>query len=228
VVDLPSSPPGAVDPQFEEMALETGGLTYGLTGTSLREKLLQNITNDICRLHLGMALQLHVTAAKMHGIPYGDLLALVRFVAPYAGYPAAADALGRIGEIAVRVGFDITVEPDPEKDPVTDGRPDQPDAVLSSPDDWMAKFLVSRTSRAWSEERLTPRERAIAALTTDVSLHTLGDSFRKHVQLLQASGASVDEIRDVVRFTAEMGMAGSIDAMAELDEILSGKDAFNG
>jgi 4-carboxymuconolactone decarboxylase len=48
MVDLPSSPLAACDPQFEKMALETGGLTYELTGTSLREKLLQNITNDIC------------------------------------------------------------------------------------------------------------------------------------------------------------------------------------
>jgi 4-carboxymuconolactone decarboxylase len=85
----------------------------------------------------------------------------------------------------------------------------------------MANFLVSRTSRAWSEERLTPRERALVALTTDVSLHTLGESFRKHVQLLQDSGVGAEEIRDVVRFTAEMSLAGSISAMAELDRILS-------
>jgi 4-carboxymuconolactone decarboxylase len=37
MVDLPSSPLAAFDPQFEKMALETGGLTYELTGTSLRE-----------------------------------------------------------------------------------------------------------------------------------------------------------------------------------------------
>jgi 4-carboxymuconolactone decarboxylase len=126
MVDPPSSPLAAVDPQFEKMALETGGLTYGLTGTSVREKLLQNITNDVCRLHLGMALRLHVTAAKMHGIPFCDLLALVRFVAPYAGYPAAADALGRLGEIAAQVGMDTAAQPDPDKDPVTDGRSGHP------------------------------------------------------------------------------------------------------
>jgi hypothetical protein len=55
MVDLPSSPLAAIDPQFETMALETGGLTYGLTGTSVREKLLQDIANDVCRLHLGLA-----------------------------------------------------------------------------------------------------------------------------------------------------------------------------
>lgn len=220
MVDLPSSPLAAIDPQFEKMALETGGLTYGLTGTSVREKLLQNITNDVCRLHLGMALRLHVTAAKMHAIPYADLLALLRFVAPYSGYPAAADALGRIGEIASQIGMNTEVVPDPEKDPVTDGRAGQPNAALVSSDEWMTEFLVSRTSRAWSEERLSLRERAIAALTTDVSLHTLGDSFRTHVALLRDCGASADDIRDVVRFTAEMNLAGAVAAMDELERTL--------
>jgi hypothetical protein len=39
-------------------------------------------------------------------IPYPDLLALVRFVAPFAGYPAAADTLARLGELAVELGMD--------------------------------------------------------------------------------------------------------------------------
>jgi 4-carboxymuconolactone decarboxylase len=221
MVDLPSSPLAAIDPQFEKMALETGRLTYELTGTSVREKLLQNITNDVCRLQLGLALQLHVTAAKMHGIPYSDLLALVRFVAPYAGYPAAADALGRIGEIAAQIGMDSEAGADPEKDPITDGRQGQPNAVLSSSDEWTADFLVSRTSRAWSEARLSPRERAIVALTADVSLQSLGQSFRKHVELLRECGASDHDVRDVVRFTAEMSLSKVVAAMAELDRIES-------
>lgn len=31
MVDLPSSPLADIDPEFEKMALETGGLTYQLT-----------------------------------------------------------------------------------------------------------------------------------------------------------------------------------------------------
>lgn len=220
MVDLPSSPLAAIDPQFEKMALETGGLTYGLTGTSAREKLLQNIANDVCRLHLGMALRLHVTAAKMHGIPYADLLALLRFVAPYAGYPAAADALGRIEEIASLIGMNTEVIPDPERDPVAGGRVGQVNDSLVPSDKWMTNFLVSRTTRAWSEERLSLRERAIVALTTDISLNAPADSFRTHVALLRDCGASADDIRDVVRFTAEMGLAGAVAAMDELERTL--------
>jgi 4-carboxymuconolactone decarboxylase len=84
----------------------------------------------------------------------------------------------------------------------------------------MTEFLVSRTGRAWSEGRLSPRERAIVALTTDISLHTLGPSFRTHVELLRRCGAGPEDVRDVVRFTAEMGLAGAVAAMEELDRIL--------
>jgi hypothetical protein len=63
MVDLPSQPLGDIDPEFQKIALETGGLTYGLSGTSTREKLLLNLANDVCREHLGLAFQLHVEAA---------------------------------------------------------------------------------------------------------------------------------------------------------------------
>ncbi|MEU6774723.1 hypothetical protein [Streptomyces sp. NPDC046759] len=43
-----------------------------------------------------------MTPAHMHGISFADLLALLRFVAPYAGYPAAADALQRLKEVAAK------------------------------------------------------------------------------------------------------------------------------
>jgi 4-carboxymuconolactone decarboxylase len=62
-VDLPSSPRAVVDPEFERMALETGAFTCGLSGTSVREKLLQVIANDVCRAHLGLAFRMHLMAA---------------------------------------------------------------------------------------------------------------------------------------------------------------------
>ena len=107
MVDLPSQPLGDIDPEFQKMALETGGLTYGLRGTSTREKLLLNLANDICRGHLGLAFRLHVQAALSHGVPFADLLGVVRFIGPYAGYPAAADALERLGAIAAELGIDL-------------------------------------------------------------------------------------------------------------------------
>jgi alkylhydroperoxidase/carboxymuconolactone decarboxylase family protein YurZ len=210
-VDLPSSPLAAVDPEFERMALETGAFTYGLSGTSVREKLLQVIANDVCRGHLGLAFRMHVMAAKMHRIPYADLLALLRFVAPYAGYPAAADALGRLGAVGAELGFDTTAEQESERDSA------EPEPALRSTDDWMAGFVASRTGRSWSEERLSPRERVIVAITTDVGMQTLGEPFHGHVRLARRLGLNDAEIRDVVRFTAELGSARAVAALAELD-----------
>ncbi|MEV4113429.1 hypothetical protein [Nonomuraea sp. NPDC049695] len=110
MVDLPSGPLAAVDAEFEKMALETGGLTFGLRGTSAREKLLQVTAHDICRASFGLPFKMHVIAMNMHGVPYADMLALIRFVAPYSGYPSAAGALGRVAELAGELGLDTTAE----------------------------------------------------------------------------------------------------------------------
>ena len=88
MVDLPSQPLGDIDPEFQKIALETGDWTYALSGTSTREKLLINLVNDVCREHLGLAFRLHIQAALSHGVPFADLLGVVRFIGPYAGYPA--------------------------------------------------------------------------------------------------------------------------------------------
>lgn len=91
---------------------------------------------------------------------------------------------------------------------------------IESDDPWTARFLADRTARAWSEERLTPRERAIVALTTDVSQQTLGDSYHLHVRQALDSGASGDDVRDAVRFCAEMGLATATAARRALDTVL--------
>ena len=148
----------------------------------------------------------------MHGIPYADLLALVRFTAPYAGYPAAADALARLGEIAGELGIDTRAD-----DP---GRADPRGAEhFRSDDAWMAQFVADRTARAWSEERLSRRERAVIALTTDVGQQTLGESFHLHVRQALDAGLSPEEIRDAVRFCGEMGVAKAVEAVRELGAV---------
>jgi 4-carboxymuconolactone decarboxylase len=216
-VDLPSGPLAEVDTEFEKMALETGGLTFALTGTSVREKLLQNLTQDICRSQLGLAFRMHVTAAKMHGIGYADLLAAIRFIAPYAGYPAAADALARVKQVAAEIGMDTDDlgEPPP---PAGDSKPVE---SLESTDEWMIEFLTSRTARAWSEVRLSRRERAIVAITSDVSQQTLADSVRLHVKLAMGAGVHTDDVRDVVRFCAEHSLARAVTALRELDKVFA-------
>ena len=215
-VELPSSPLAEVDPEFEIIALETAGLTFGLQKTSVREKLLQNLTHDLCRSQLGLAFEMHVAAAKMHAIPYADLQAAIRFIAPYAGYPAAADALARLKEIASDIAMDTRDVGEPPA-PGDDGDPVQ---TLDVTDEWMVEFLNSRTARASSETRLTKRKRAILAITSDVSQQILEDSFRMHVKLALDAGLSKDDVGDVVRFCAEHGVTKAVAALRDLDTML--------
>ena len=67
---------------------------------------------------------------------------------------------------------------------------------------------------------LSARERAYLALAADVAQQTLGDSFGVHVRLARESGANPEEIRDVVRFLAECGIAKAAAALRELDAVL--------
>lgn len=215
-MDLPSSPLGEVDPQFEKLGLEVAAFTFGLPGTSIREKLLQTLTLDICRSHLGLAFRMHVTAATMHGLTYAELLAAIRFVAPYSGYPAAADALARLKEIATEIGMDTSDL----------GEPPTPNAVsdaagrLDIADQWAAEFVEWQLSRAWSEGLLSRRERAIMALTSDVGEQDLDESLRRHVAVALDAGLSGDDVRDVIRFCAEYGIGRAVAALRELDKVL--------
>jgi alkylhydroperoxidase/carboxymuconolactone decarboxylase family protein YurZ len=223
MVDLPSQPLGDIDPEFQKIALETGGLTYGLSGTSTRAKLLLNLANDVCREHLSLAFRLHVQAALSHGVPFSDVLGVVRFVGPYAGYPAAADALERLAAVAAEFGIDVrsvAAEADLKS---SLGAPDQrlrPDEGFDTTDEWLAGFIASRIDRSWAVPGLSARERAYLALAADVAQQTLADSFRLHVRLARESGASPEEIRDVVRFLAECGIAKAAAALRELDTLL--------
>ncbi|MDQ2638238.1 MAG: carboxymuconolactone decarboxylase family protein [Actinomycetota bacterium] len=213
-LDLPSSPLADVDPEFEKVGVETAQLVFALAGTNMREKLLQNLTQDICRSQLGLPFRMHVTAASMHGLCYADLLAAIRFIAPYAGYPAAADALGRVRQIADEIGMDTADVGETPSGPVESAD------TIATADDWMTMFLHSRISRAWSEHRLSSREKAIIAITSDVSGQTLAESFRHHVGLALDAGVSKDQLRDVVRFCAEHSLARAVAALRELDAVL--------
>jgi 4-carboxymuconolactone decarboxylase len=172
MVDLPSQPLGDIDPEFQKIALETGALTYSLSGTSTREKLLLNLANDVCREYLGLAFRLHVQAALSHGVPFADLLGVVRFIGPYAGYPAAADALERLGAVAAELGIDLRSAAAEANGDGSSTLPDKhlrPDEGFETTDEWLAGFIASRIERSWSVPGLGARERVYLALTADVA-----------------------------------------------------------
>ena len=57
--------------------------------------------------HLGLAFRLHVQAALYHSVPFSEVLSMMRFIGPYVGLQAAADALERLGEFGVELRVDI-------------------------------------------------------------------------------------------------------------------------
>lgn len=212
MTELPSGPLVEADPAFARLGLETGQLTYALPATTVREKVLQNLADDVCRGDLGLAFQLHVTSAHLQGLSYADLLALIRFVAPYAGYPAAADAIGRVGGIAAAAGMDTSVVEDA-------AAPAGAGTDFGCADPWLADFARSRSARAAGEKRLDEREQALVALTAAISLGTFGLEFAVLVhRALDVAGP--DAVRDAVRFCGETGLMHAVRAMAELDALV--------
>ena len=185
MVDLPSQPLKELDPQFEKVALETGAFTYGIQSTTPGEKLLFCIANDICRGHLGLAYRLHVTAAIAHGMSIATIMATVRFMGPYAGYPASADALAALGTLAAEVGLDLNETSDAQDDVPT--RPEH-GQLFGSEDTWLHEFVVNRTERAWGESSLSEKLRVSLPLVADVVMQTLNESFAYHVELARSIG----------------------------------------
>ena len=55
-------------------------------------------------------------------------------------------------------------------------------------------------------ERLSVRERAFATITVDVLYQTLDESLRVHVTRALGTGATPEDVRAVVRFSAQFGM----------------------
>lgn len=162
-------------------------------------------------------------AALSHGVPFSTLVAAVRFIGPYAGYPAAADAIARLPAVGAKLDVDTCAaavaqdagdgsrSASDTANPVADG--------IATTDPWLAGFTASRTGRAWRETALSGKERAYLALTADVAQQTLDTSFRRHVELARDQGAAGGEIRDMLRFTAEFGIAKAAAALHELDAI---------
>ena len=69
----------------------------------------------------------------------------------------------------------------------------------------------------WDRPGLTNKERAYLSLAVDVCEGTLGGPFRMHLDLASASGATREQMRDVLRFLAEFGAPKVWRALEEFD-----------
>jgi alkylhydroperoxidase/carboxymuconolactone decarboxylase family protein YurZ len=210
-VPLPVERVAALDAEFGPMAVAAGGYAMELPGLTIREKCFTWIADDVCSGHLGLPFELHLQVARAAGTTWGELRAVLRHLAPYAGYPAVVEALARLG----RYQGD---EPDGTPSAAASaGQPPEPPGVDAEFGAWAAE----QESVRWAASPLTPRERALLCLAVDVLHQTLGAPMRAHVGAALAAGAGRDTLRALLRLMSELAMGKVWQAFETLEQHLA-------
>jgi 4-carboxymuconolactone decarboxylase len=189
-----------LDPIFGRMATEVGVHAWSLPQLTMREKVFVFLAADLCTGNVGFALLTHVEMAGANGVSVSECVAAIRHLAPYVGYPTAAVALQQLRQL----------EPSGERAEQSGAGQQLPDEVrtaLTELDAGFAEFFAGQFNQRWADGDLSPRERALACLATDVLNQTLDESFGLHVALAYAAGADDDQIRAVLLLVSEYGMA---------------------
>ncbi|MFD1934743.1 carboxymuconolactone decarboxylase family protein [Nonomuraea mangrovi] len=199
----------ALDPVFAEMSAATDHAVWEeIPELTMREKVLLSVVADVCQQTLGLPLELHVTMGLEHGVSADDLRELLRFISYDSGYPAALAALARLTEIERERGL---AGPTGEGHPIDAGGSGSPipaptRQAVRNLDARFADYMDLQSRMRAGMRRLSVRERAFATMTVDVLYQTLEESFRVHVTRALSAGATPDDVRAVVRFSARFGM----------------------
>ncbi|MEO3892254.1 carboxymuconolactone decarboxylase family protein [Nonomuraea sp. B5E05] len=195
----------SLDPDFGDMAVKRGRFAWGLQQLTMREKAFVFIAADLCCHNLQFPLQTHVTMALSNGVALEDMREAVRHLAPYVGYPTAAEALMRLVEIEKSIE---TISP--PTGTAVETNVELPPQVLTEAkalDEEFAAFLEEQFGERWGRANLTVAERALCTIATDVLNGTLGHSFQMHAGLALDHGATEDQLRAVLLLIAEFGIA---------------------
>ncbi|MFC4906665.1 carboxymuconolactone decarboxylase family protein [Actinomadura gamaensis] len=215
--------PQIQDPVFAEMADATDRLLWdGLPELSRREKALLCLVADVCEQTLGSPFERHVRLAYENGASPDDVRELLRFISYDSGYPAAAAALDRLVEVERELGAAPTgagheVNADGTGSPL----PSPMLQAVRDLDGGFAEYMELQSRMRGGMEMLSVRERAFATMTVDVLYQTLQESFRAHTTRALGAGATPDDLRAVVRFSALFGMTRAWRALHVLDALLA-------
>jgi alkylhydroperoxidase/carboxymuconolactone decarboxylase family protein YurZ len=214
----------ALDPVFAEMSAHTDrALWEGITELTTREKALLSVVADVCQHTLGLPFEAHVATGLDHGVSPEDFRELLRFISYDSGYPAALEALARLVEVENRLG--LPVEPgeghDVDGNGVGSPIPAPVVEAVRNLDAEFAGYMGLQSRMRAKMQRLSVRERAFATITVDVLYQTLEESFRVHVGRALSAGATHDDVRAVVRFSALFGMTKAWRALRVLDVLFT-------
>jgi alkylhydroperoxidase/carboxymuconolactone decarboxylase family protein YurZ len=205
----------ALDPVFAQMVGATARHVRAIPELTDREKTFLCVVADVCQPSLGLAFDAHVRAGMTNGVSTADIRALLRFISYDCGYHAATAGFERLVEF--ERAADISRQ---EVEPLADGLlltgPDAapsplPDAVRGQLEELDPHFaehfhLQSRMRSGSGPDTLTERERGFASMSIDVHYQTLEETFEAHIGRALRGGATVEDVRAVLRFNAQFGV----------------------
>jgi alkylhydroperoxidase/carboxymuconolactone decarboxylase family protein YurZ len=203
-----------VDPDFMEMVTRMRDVTWAIEELSPREKCLLCILADVCYGNFGAALEMHMKMALSNDVPLAAVKEVILHAALHAGYGNTLEALGRFKEIAESLEKsqgDRSLEKDKKqrKKPGNGKREEEiklprPQTVPEPPfrEAWNAGVL-----QQWYRPELAPKERGMLAVAAAVCNQTLGEPFEYFVYEALRFGASGEQLRGVICFLCEFGLA---------------------
>jgi alkylhydroperoxidase/carboxymuconolactone decarboxylase family protein YurZ len=205
----------SLDPLFAQMGTATARHSWAVPELTDREKVFLAVTADICQSAFGQPFQMHVTRGLRLGVSTADIRALIRLISYDTGYHAAAAAIERLVEIEAAAGITAPETPLLDDALVSTG----PDAAQSPlPEPIRAQLLEldahftehfelqSRMRLPSGPGTLSVRERAFSTMSIDIHYQTLDETFQIHVSRALGGGASPEDVRAVLRFSAQWGV----------------------
>lgn len=209
----------ALDRDFGALAEAVGTAMWGLAGLTPKECAYLCIASDVCAQTLGLPFQMHVDVALANGADRDAVKEVLIHLAPEAGYVKSLEALVRLR--AVYAAFDEqdryrsrSAAPRAEEASIA---PASVSKAIATLDPSYGDFVAGQMRAIWDRPGLTNKERAYLSLAVDVCEGTLGGPFRMHLDLASASGATREQMRDVLRFLAEFGASKVWRALEEFD-----------
>jgi alkylhydroperoxidase/carboxymuconolactone decarboxylase family protein YurZ len=140
-------------------------------------------------------------------------------VGPHAGMALVLEALVRLKELYPQLNQEEQTSPhaQPEAFPVFETSSRETFTAL---DARFATFLQREMEQLWQRGVLTPWQRAYLSLAVDVLYHTLEEPFQFHVNQALRAGASIEQIRSVLRFLEECSVVKTWEALSALHRLI--------